>query len=118
MKLRLALILFLPLFFSACSKDLPAEFTSGEGFVRLVDFDTSCNENLEFLDGREEWDFHRNYQSPYLHSDIDAYPIFDQLEIGDTLEIEYEVLEENPYPQRFVLCNRMGGVPVKILRIK
>ncbi len=101
-----------------CKKDAGLlKDKTGTLTVEFVSFEESCNWNLEILNGTTVSDFHENYSSKFLHSDIDDFNVNGNFQIGDTLTIHFEVLEENPYPQKFILCNVHPGVPVKILDI-
>ena len=112
--------LLVPLFLGqvACDKTNLVAPNNKTLEVIFLDFDNSCNENLQLTGGKKIYDFHRGYQSSFLHSDIDQWPVFSSLSFGDTLKVEFRVLEENPYSQRFILCNRESGIPVTILDTK
>ena len=86
--------------------------------VRFVDFEQSCDWNLEIIDDVKIFDFHETYSHKYLHSNIDDFNQNSVYNFGDTLKVEFEVLEKNPYPQRLILCNIDHGIPIKILKIE
>lgn len=83
--------------------------------VRFIDFEASCNENLELLNGQTKKSFDGSFSSKFLYGNTWDFPAFAELKFGETLRIKYEVLEEAPYPFRLVLCKRVDGIPIKIL---
>ncbi|GJM36029.1 MAG: hypothetical protein DHS20C18_50300 [Saprospiraceae bacterium] len=119
MNLKLLLSLFLLIVLAGCKKE--ASLSSQEPVertVKFVDFEESCNWNLEILDGTEVPNFQGTHSSKFLYANIGDFNQDGAFQIGDTLRVKFEVLSENPYPQRFILCNTYEGVPVKIWAIE
>jgi len=109
-------LLYLFLCFAICFACEKESLSTNERVleVEIVDFDNSCDWNLKIIGDEVVSNFSDEYTYQYLYSDIDLY---EEYEIGDTIKIEFEVLEECPYPKRLILCNVHHGVPIRILRI-
>lgn len=86
--------------------------------VRFVDFEQSCNWNLEIIDKILLYDFHGNYTSRFLHANIDDFNQDGAIQLGDELTVEFEVLPENPYPQRLIICDAPEGIPVRLISVQ
>lgn len=106
------------LLFTACEKEQIYSAKTGKLAVEFVDFDQSCDWNLRLLNGLEVYNFQQTASSSYLYSDIDLYNENNVFQFGDTLQIEFEVLEHCLYPKRPILCIELHGVPVRLLSIK
>lgn len=87
--------------------------------VRFQDITTSCTWNLVTLNNELISDFQQTRQDSFLHSDINQFEEAQNLQFGDTLTIEYEVLETVPdgYEAPLNICNRHTGIVIKILAI-
>lgn len=103
---------------STCKKGTTLNTKIGKLEVEFVDFEQSCNWNLRIIDKVKLTDFHEVYTSEFLYGDMNRYNQQKDYQFGDTFTVEYEVLEECPYPHRLILCNIPGGVPIKIIGIE
>ncbi|MCB0633394.1 MAG: hypothetical protein R2824_18510 [Saprospiraceae bacterium] len=106
------------LLMTACQKEQLITAKAGELLVEFVDFEQSCNWNLKILGNIKVNDFHRTQASAYLYGDMDRHNQDGSFQLGDVLRVEFEVLEEAPYPQRLILCDIPGGIPVRLLSVE
>ncbi len=102
----------------ACKKETTLVGKTGKLTVEFVDFNSSCNWNLKIVEEVKVANFQEEYESEFLYGDMGHYNKDGQYQFGDTFTIEFEVLEECPYPHLLILCNIHGGVPIKILSIE
>lgn len=105
----------------ACIKDKVQVRQPDDGplKVRFQDISNSCTWNLVTLDNQLITNFQQTRQDSFLHSNIDQFEEAQTLQFGDTLTIDFEVLETVPngYEAPFILCNRHSGIPIKIIEI-
>lgn len=102
-----------------CTKENQLATSENPIQVRFQDIITSCTWNLVTLNNETIFDFHQTRRDSFLHSDINQFEIAQELEFGDTITIEYEVLEITPdgYVAPFNICDRETGIVIKILNI-
>lgn len=106
------------LLFTACEKEQIYSAKTGKLTVEFVDFEQSCDWNLKILDDILVYNFQQTAASGYLYSNIEQFNEDQSFQLGDSLRIEYEVLEECPYPKRLILCNIDHGIPIRLLSVE
>ena len=105
----------------ACKKEPGIGPIEGNFRVRYLDFEQSCDWNLELIDHKLNRDNSPNIQSETrLYGNVDDFNIPQLYQFGDTFSIEFEVLTDRdcPYIKRLITCNAWHGTPIKIISVE
>ncbi|MDX1479931.1 MAG: hypothetical protein R3301_19615 [Saprospiraceae bacterium] len=112
------LILLLSILAAGCLDD--AAVPLHDHRVVFVDTTGSCGWNLRLLDDAVVSDLQQTRRDSFLHSDFDRFNDQGRWVFGDTLQVTFEVIDRVPddFPSAGRICNRHGGIPVRLLKVE
>jgi PBP1b-binding outer membrane lipoprotein LpoB len=101
---------------ASCNNNDDSENQKNEVKVKLIE--QVCCGNLMTLKNRLIESSCEVYRDSLLSPiNLSEFPVFQSLKIGDIVTIEYE-LTENCEATCEIICNRMNGIPIKLLNVE